>query len=103
MSEGMKVFDHLGELNWIIFELDLIGVKIDEEDKILRIIWSLPPSYAHMKPILMHGSPTISLGDVTSKLIPKKRRLKSEGKSIDKSTLLVNSGRKRNSKKLVTC
>ena len=33
MSEGMKVFDHLGVLNGIIFELESIGVKIDEEDK----------------------------------------------------------------------
>ena len=103
MSEGTKVSDHLGVLNGIISELESIGVKIDEEDKGLRLIWSLPPSYAHMKPILMHGSSTINFGDVANKLISEERRLKSEGKFSDNSALLVDSRKKENSKKKVTC
>jgi hypothetical protein len=102
MTEGTKISDHLGVLNGIVSELESIGVKIDEEDKGLRLIWSLPPSYAHMKPILMHGSSTISFGDVANKLISEERRLKSEGKSSDNSVLLVDR-KKGNSKGKYTC
>ena len=55
ITKGMKISDHLGALNGVVDELEAIGVKIDDEDKALKLIWSLPSSYAHMKPILMHG------------------------------------------------
>ena len=54
MSEGTKVSDHLAELNGITSELESIGVEINDEDKALKLIWSLPDSYKYMKPILMH-------------------------------------------------
>ena len=38
MTEGMKISDHLGVLNGVVSELESIGVKIDEEDKGLRLI-----------------------------------------------------------------
>ena len=38
MEEGTKFFDHLSVLNGIFFELQSIGVKIDDEDKALRLI-----------------------------------------------------------------
>ncbi|PON68556.1 hypothetical protein PanWU01x14_095270 [Parasponia andersonii] len=59
MNEGTKISDHLCVLNSIVSELEAIGVKIEDEDKALRFIWSLPPSYEHMKPILVHGKETI--------------------------------------------
>ena len=61
MNEGTKISDHLSILNSIVSELEAIGVKIDDEDKALRFIWSLPPSYEHMKPILMYRKETINL------------------------------------------
>ncbi|KAJ0079568.1 hypothetical protein Patl1_23739 [Pistacia atlantica] len=45
MNEGTIISNHLSVLNDIIFELEAIGVKIDDEDIALRLIWSLPPSY----------------------------------------------------------
>ena len=102
MFEGTKIYDHLEVLNGIVSELESIGVKIDEEDKGLRLIWSLPPSYVHMKPILMHRSSTIYFEDVANKLISEERRLKSEGKSFDNSVLLVDR-KMGNSKGKVTC
>ena len=48
MGEGTKISDHLSVLNGIISELETLGVKIDEEDKALRLILSLPSSYKHM-------------------------------------------------------
>jgi hypothetical protein len=50
MNEGTKISDHLSTLNNIIvYELESIKFKIDDEDKVLRLILSLPPSYVHLK------------------------------------------------------
>ena len=53
MVEGTKISYYLGILNDIVSELEVIRVKITDEDKTLRLILSLPPSYKHMKTILM--------------------------------------------------
>ncbi|XP_022145135.1 uncharacterized protein LOC111014651 [Momordica charantia] len=81
MEEGTKILDHLSNLNSIIFELEAIEVKIDDEDKALRLILSLLPSYEHMKPILMYGKDPLNFAEATSKLLLEKRRLKSEGRT----------------------
>lgn len=54
MDEHMKVSDNLSVLNGIVYELETIGVKIHDEDKALRLIWSIPSSYEHIKPILIY-------------------------------------------------
>ncbi|KAF6147308.1 hypothetical protein GIB67_009791 [Kingdonia uniflora] len=48
MNEGMSVGDHLGSLNGIVSELESIGVKVEDEDKALQLIWSLPSSFKHL-------------------------------------------------------
>ncbi|KAL2513195.1 Oxysterol-binding protein-related protein 1C [Abeliophyllum distichum] len=58
MNVGTKISDHLKVFNGIVSELEAIGVKLDDEDKVLRLIWSLPSSYEHIKPILMYGKET---------------------------------------------
>lgn len=40
MDEHAEVYDNLSVLNGIVSELESIGVKIDDEDKTLRLIWS---------------------------------------------------------------
>ena len=48
MVEGTKISDHLNVLNSIMTELEAIEVKIEDEDKTLRLLWSLPTSYKHL-------------------------------------------------------
>ncbi|CAK8566205.1 unnamed protein product [Lathyrus sativus] len=69
MDEHTKVSDHLSLLNGIVSELETIGVNIDDEYKALRLIWSLPSSYEHIKPVLIYGKETLSFEEVTSKII----------------------------------
>jgi hypothetical protein len=45
MSEG----SHLNEFNSIIVDLESLDVKIDDEDKIILLVVSLPPSFKHFK------------------------------------------------------
>lgn len=70
MEEHTK--DHLSVFNGIYFELETIGVKIDDQDKYLRLIWYLPSSYDHIKPILIYLKETLSFEKVASKLFLKK-------------------------------
>ena len=59
MEEGTRIVDHISILNGIISYLEAIGVVISDEDKALRLIWSFPTSYEHMKSILMYGKDTV--------------------------------------------
>ncbi|KAL9459724.1 hypothetical protein AB3S75_003012 [Citrus x aurantiifolia] len=90
MTEGTKIFDHLSVLNGIVSELDAIGVKIEDGDKTLRLLWSLPTSYKHMLPTLMYGKETIDLEEVTNPLLSEERRLSGEStETTDVSALAV--------------
>jgi len=88
MDESTKIYDHLSTLNNIISELECIKVKIDDEDKALRLILSLPPSYVHFKPALMYGKESLSFEEVATKIIYEKRRIKSD-ESISSSSMLL--------------
>lgn len=59
INKGINIFDHLSVLNGIVSELEAIAVKLHDEDITLRLIWSLPPFYEHMKPILVYGKDKI--------------------------------------------
>ncbi|PON42219.1 Zinc finger, CCHC-type [Trema orientale] len=101
MSEGTAILDHLSVLNVIVSELEAIRVKTDDEDKALRLIWSLPSSYEHMKPILMYKKETVIFSEVTSKLFSKERRLSNGGNSASSecSALMVDTKRRNFMKK----
>ncbi|KAL4591141.1 hypothetical protein LXL04_004091 [Taraxacum kok-saghyz] len=79
MNGDTKISDHLSVLNNIVSELEAIGVKVEDEDKALRLILSLPSSYEHMKPILMYGKETLKYADVTGKLLSEEKRMESSG------------------------
>ncbi|CAK8565582.1 unnamed protein product [Lathyrus sativus] len=105
MDEHIKVYDHLSVLNGIVSELETIGVKIDDEDKTLRLIWSLPSSYEHIKPVLIYGKETLSFEEVASKITSEERRLKGE-ENTSSNSVLVARGRsyvKKNNEMGVTC
>ena len=90
MAEGTKISDHLNVLNSIMTELEAIGVKIEDEDKALRLLWSLPTSYKHLLPTLIYGKETIDLEEVSSTLLSEERRLSGEStETTDVSALAV--------------
>ncbi|KAE8665938.1 hypothetical protein F3Y22_tig00112523pilonHSYRG00165 [Hibiscus syriacus] len=106
MEEGTKISDHLSALNGIVSELESIGVEIDDEDKALRLIWSLPSSYEHMQTVLMYGKENVNFSEVTSKLISEERMLKNgENKSSESGALSVcgNRNKYKGSKKKIIC
>jgi len=92
MDEVKIVSDHLTTLNNIVSELESLEVKIDDEDKALRLILSLPPSYVHLKPVLMYGKESLCFEEVATKIISKERRMKSDESTSSSSMLLTRSG-----------
>ena len=104
MDSGTKISDHLSILNGIVSELEAIGVEIDDEDKALRLVLSLPSSYEHMKPILMYGKKTLQFEDVTSKLLSEEKRLDGNIGTSSEGAFSISEGRKKkNSWKNVIC
>ena len=95
MDEGTKISDHLSVLNGIVSQLEAIEVKVDEKDKALRLILSLPTSYEHMKTVLMYGKDSLDFAETTSKLLSEERRLKSEGRDSHNNSMLVVGNRKK--------
>ena len=72
MAEGTPIQTHLDEFNSIIVDLENLDIKIDDEDKAVLLIISLPPSYRHFKEIMLYGNyVTLFFKDVKSNLLSK--------------------------------
>ncbi|KAL4566149.1 hypothetical protein LXL04_030259 [Taraxacum kok-saghyz] len=101
MNGDTKISDHLSVLNNIVSELEAIGVKVENEDKALRMILSLPSFYEHMKPILMYGKETLKYADVTGKLLSEEKTLESSShtSSSEGMFLVCGKGKKKFSQK----
>jgi len=53
---------------------------------------SLPPSYVHLKSVLMYGKESLSFEEVATKIISEERRMKSDESTSSCSMLLTRSG-----------
>ena len=69
MNEGKVVLEHLNFFNNIISELQIVDVKIDEEDKALILLSSFSESYDHIITTILYGKETLILEEVTSTLL----------------------------------
>ena len=74
MAEGTPVQKHLNDFNSILVDLESLDVKIDDEDKAILLVVSLPPSYKHFKEIMLYSNTdTISFEDVKANLLSKEK------------------------------
>ncbi|RZC76938.1 hypothetical protein C5167_001142 [Papaver somniferum] len=95
MAEGTSIANHLSVLNSIVSELEALEVTVNDEDKALRLILSLPPSYKHMVTYLKHGKDALSLSEVTNALLSEENEMKSsKGNSLEDDVLYVGEKRK---------
>ena len=49
MVEGTSIQSHINKFNLICVDLKSLDVKIDDEDKVILLVVSLPPSFKHFK------------------------------------------------------
>ncbi|KAH9696615.1 hypothetical protein KPL71_023232 [Citrus sinensis] len=71
MEEGSSITDHIDAFNKIILDLEDINVKIDDEDKAMILLCSLPSSYENLVDTLMYGRQTLAMGEVKEALSSK--------------------------------
>jgi len=64
MKEGTPILQHLNAFNRILSDLLALEVKLEEEDKTLLLLFSLPSSYDHLATIIMYDKETLELEDV---------------------------------------
>ena len=70
MEKGSSIIDHIDAFNKIILDLEDINVKIDDEDKEMILLCSLPSSYENLVDTLMYGRQTLAMGDVRKLWVP---------------------------------
>ena len=74
MAKGIPIQKHLNDFNSIIVDLQSLDVKIEDEDKAILLVVSLPASYKHFKEIILYSNfDTISFEDVKSNLLSKEK------------------------------
>ena len=74
MAEGTPIQKHLNDFNSIIVDLKSLDVKVEDEDKAILLVVSLPLSYKHFKEIMLYSNAdTISFEDVKSNLLSKQK------------------------------
>ncbi|KAH9694912.1 Integrase catalytic domain-containing protein [Citrus sinensis] len=87
MHEGSSLDEHLDEFNKVCDTLETIDAALEDEDKALLLISSLPKSYEHFIDALMYGRQTLSLDEVKSALSTKELQGKQE--SLGNSSAVV--------------
>jgi hypothetical protein len=60
---------HLNKFNMLNTHLLNFAVKIVEEDKVILLLASLPPSYDHLVMTLLYGKETLAFEKVTGSLV----------------------------------
>jgi predicted permease len=69
MKDGSDPLEHLNAFNMLITWLTNFGVNLEEEDKVILLLASLPTSFNHLVTTLMYGKETLELEKVTSALL----------------------------------
>ena len=64
-----SIQSHLNEFNSICVDLESLDVKIDDEDKAILLVVSLPPSFKHFKEIMLYGNHTSLIANLLQHLM----------------------------------
>ncbi|CAL9015226.1 unnamed protein product, partial [Prunus brigantina] len=97
MEEGGNLMDHMNVFNGCIDQLRKVDVKIEEEDKALILLTSLPDSYENLVTTLLYGKDTVSLEQVQTSLVShdiQKKRTRDDGHETALAVQGGNHGRK---------
>ena len=93
MNEGTAVLEHLNFFKKVISEFITVDAKINEEDKALTLLSSLPESYDHIVTTILYGKETLILKEVASTLLSNEIRKRPNQEEQTRSSLVV-TGRK---------
>lgn len=69
MAEGSDLAEHVNVFNQIVADLTRLDVKVNDEDKAIVLLCSLPESYEHLSTTLTYGKEIIKVEDITAALL----------------------------------
>ncbi|KAH9763262.1 hypothetical protein KPL70_001098 [Citrus sinensis] len=85
MEEGTSLATYVDAFNKIILDLEDINVKIEDEDKVIILISSLPPSYEHFVDTLLYGRQTLTMQNVKKQKEEQRRGKAGKGRKNRRS------------------
>jgi hypothetical protein len=92
MAEEANFNGHLDEFNKMTTELESIDVKIEEEDKALLLLASLPSSFDNIVTTLLFGKETLKFDEVVAALLMNETRRSSNGFPNEGQVLVAKEG-----------
>ncbi|KAH9800551.1 Integrase catalytic domain-containing protein [Citrus sinensis] len=78
MKDGVTMKDHVDEFNKLILDLENVNIILEDEDRALILLSSLPESYEHFVDTLFYGKQTFTLKDVKNALESKDLKKRAE-------------------------
>lgn len=78
MKTGTNMKDHLDKFNKLILDLENANIVLEDEDRALILLSSLPNSYEHFVDILLYGRQTLTLKDIKNALESKDLKKRTE-------------------------
>ncbi|KAK9937625.1 hypothetical protein M0R45_014403 [Rubus argutus] len=90
MEEGANLVEHLNVFKGLLAQLSNVEVKVEEEDKALLLLTSLPDSYENIITTILYGKDTLKLEDVESTLLSHAKRKKADD---SQGSLFVTHGK----------
>jgi hypothetical protein len=76
MQEGSDLAEHINVFNQLVADLMKVDVKINDEDKAIILLCSLPRSYEHLVTTLTYGKEDIKVEDIVAALLAHDQRRK---------------------------
>ena len=93
MKNGVAVKDHMDEFNKLILDLENVNIILEDEDRALILLSSLPESYEHFVDTLLYRRQSLTLKDVKNALESKDLKKMTEVKDQSKTEGLVAKGK----------
>ncbi|KAL0451879.1 UNVERIFIED_CONTAM: Retrovirus-related Pol polyprotein from transposon TNT 1-94 [Sesamum latifolium] len=98
MQEGSDLAQHMNIFNQIITDLARLDVSIEDEDRAMILLCSLPFSYEHLVTTLTYGKETIKVDEITTALLAHNQRKQNAGESSHGASLYVKGNQDRGRK-----
>src|SRR6266540_4171121 len=76
MQEGLDLVEHINAFNQLVADLVKVEVTVEDEDRAIILLCSLPGSYEHLITTLTYGKENIKLEDIVAVLLAHNQRRK---------------------------
>jgi hypothetical protein len=92
MQEGSDLTEHINVFNQLVADLMKVEVKIDDEDRAIILLCSLPRSYEHLVTTLTYGKEDIKMEDIVAALLAHDQRRKNNAMEESSGDALLVKG-----------